>query len=292
MSVIEESLNAPAMTALVSLGLTHDQVPVLPFLTDRNDADALHTASTQYPYPASLRGTNLQMTQAEIENHHPPSPLRDIYETSGVSASPESSSAMIAGTSSSSSAELYAQSGMQDDYVGAKSFPHEQVDGTTRSLAATQRQSTTMQKALRKRQQKQRKRVRDMERKREQRSDDDQYFAMICELLDIKLSPKNTLVRRSEYLCFHLFHLRGIECFTVLGCVGELVEQRQLDDDLRRQLVTGEADFTGELDQPSAATDTCSSLPLNEHGALDGSDTGATPHSWPWSNEEWDERHD
>ena len=287
-SVIEESLNAPAMTALVSLGLTHDQVPVLPFLTDRNDADALHTASTLYPYPASLRGTNLQMTQAEIENHHPPSPLRDIYETSGVSASPESSSAMIAGTSSSSSAELYAQSGMQDDYVGAKSFPHEQVNGTTRSLAVTQRQSTTMQKALRKRQQKQRKRVRDMERKREQRSDDDQYFAMICELLDIKLSPKNTLVRRSEYLCFHLFHLRGIECFIVLGSVGELVEKHKLESDLRCQIGTSEADFTADHARRLAEADTCSYLPIDAQSALDGSDTGATSHSWPWSDGELD----
>jgi hypothetical protein len=286
--LIDESLNAPAMIALASLGLTPDQVPDFPFPMDRNDTDTFHAAYTQYPYPA-----NRPIKQAEIENHHPSSPHRDIYGGSGVSASPDSSSSIIANASSSSSTELYAQSGIQDDYVIATSFSHGQVDGTILSLAATQpqRQSTTTQKALRRRQQKQRKRVRDMERKREQRSDDDQYFAMICELLEIELSPKNTLVRRSEYLCIHLFHLRGIECFIVLGCVGELVEQRKLDDDLRRQLVTCESDFTAKLGQPSAATDTCSSLPLDEHSALDGSDTGATSHSWPWSNDEWDEEH-
>ncbi|KAF8471008.1 hypothetical protein DFH94DRAFT_770701 [Russula ochroleuca] len=253
-SVIEESLNAPVMTALVSLGLTRDHVPDLPFPTDRNDADIFHAAYTQYR-------ANRQMKQAEIENHHPLSPLRDIYGASGVSASPESSSA-----------ELYAQSGMQDDYAGT-TFPRGQVDGTTLSLAGTQRQSTTMQKAFRKGQQKQRKKVRDMVRKREQRSDDDQHFVMICGLLGISYKPKNTLVRR------------------ILDRVGELVEQRKLDDDLRRQLVTGEADFTAQLDQPSAATDTSSSFPLNEHSALDGSDIGETPRSWPWSSEEWDERH-
>ena len=206
--LIEESLNTPAMTALVSLGLTRDQVPDLPFPTDRNDADTFHDAYAQYPFPASLRGANRPIKQAEIENHHPLSPLRDIYGGHGVSASPESSSSMIANASSSST-ELYAQSRMQDDYVGATSFPRGQVDSTTLG-ATTQRQSAATRKTFWKRQQKQRKNERDKVRKRIQRSDDDQYFAMICELLDIPLGPKNTLVRRSEYLCIHLFRLKGL----------------------------------------------------------------------------------
>jgi hypothetical protein len=264
------------MTALVSLGHSLDQVPDLPFPTDRNDADTLHAAYAQYPYPGGLRGTNRQVKQAEIENHHPLSPLRDIYRVYGVSASPESSSA-----------ELYAQSGMQDDdYAGATSFPHGQVDSTTQSLAATQRQSTTMQKAFRERQQKQRKRVRDMVNKREQRSEDKQYFTMICELLGISYEPKNTLARRSEYLCIHLIHLRGIECFIVLDCVGELVEQRKPDDDLRCQIGTGEADFTAERAQRLAEAHTSSYLPINAPSGFDSSYTGTTPCSWPWSNGE------
>ena len=191
------------MTALISLGLARNQVPDLPFPTDRNDADTFHGVYAQYPFPASMRGANLPIKQAEIENHHPPSPLQDIFEGPEVPASPESSSSMIANASSSST-ELYAQSRIQDDYIGATPFLHGQVDGTTLSLAATQRQSAAMRKAIRKRQQKQRKNERDMVRKRIQRSDDDQDFAMICGLLGISHKPKNTLVRRSEYFRIHL----------------------------------------------------------------------------------------
>lgn len=44
-----------------------------------------------------------------------------------------------------------------------------------------------------------------MLRKRDQRADDRQHFATICKLLEIPLSPKKTLARRSEYPRIHLF---------------------------------------------------------------------------------------
>jgi hypothetical protein len=262
--LIDESLNAPAMTALVSLGLARDQDSDFPFPMDRNDSDTFHAAYTQYPHPA-----NRLITQAEIENHHPSTPLRDIYGGSGVSASPDSSSSMTANASSSSSTELYAQSGIQDDYVGTTSFSHGQVDGIILSLAATQQQNAATRKKVWKRQQKQRKNERDKVRKRIQRSDDDQYFAMICELLDIPLGPKNTLVRRSEYLCIHLFRLSGIESFIVLEGVGELVEQRKLDEDLQDELLTIEADTTAKRARPLVEAGSCSYLPTNAYSALD-----------------------
>ena len=51
-----------------------------------------------------------------------------------------------------------------------------------------------------------------MLRKRDQRSDDRQQFARICELLEIPLTPKKTLARRSEYPCIHLFMSLKVLC--------------------------------------------------------------------------------
>jgi hypothetical protein len=79
---------------------------------------------------------------------------------------------------------------VQDDYAAASSFSYR---GTTLSLVATRKKQTKKEK--------------DMVRKRVQRSDDGRHFARICELLEIPLNPKKTLVRRSEYLCVCLFHL-------------------------------------------------------------------------------------
>ena len=85
-----------------------------------------------------------------------------------------------------------------------------------------------------------------MLRKRDQRADDRQHFARICELLEIPLSPKKTLARRSECPCIYLIHLfmsEGIMCFLVLVGVEQLVKQRKLDDALRRRLGAGEIDL-------------------------------------------------
>jgi hypothetical protein len=201
---------------------------------------------------------------------------------------------MVVDPLSSPSAESSTHSGVQDDYPDATSSSHGQVEGITLSRMAIQGRRATMQKASRQRQQKKTKKEKDMVRKRIQRFDDEQHFEKICKLLEIPLNPKKTLVHRSEYLSFHLFHpTGGIECFIVLVGVKELVEQHKPDRDLRSELGTGEADITAERAQLSAEADTCSYLPIEARSsALEGPDPGATPHSWPWSNEELDKRHD
>jgi hypothetical protein len=102
---------------------------------------------------------------------------------------------------------------MLDDYASATSFPHGHVDDTTMSSAVTRGHSATMQKAFLETSIEGKEKVRNMVRKREQRSDDDQHFT-ICESLGILDKSKNILVCRSEYLCIHLVHLvRGNDFF-------------------------------------------------------------------------------
>jgi hypothetical protein len=189
------------MSALVLLGLslTRDQFPDLPFPTDPNDGDTLHAASTRF-YPAGWRGGIRQMEQAEIENSNPPSLPLDMYGAFGVSAPQEPSFIMNAGTSSSLSAESYTQ----DDYADATSFPSEQVEGTTLSPMVTQGQIATTQEVSRQCERKvEKKRERDKERKRTERSNNARDYARICTLLDISLTPNNTLANRGECLCIH-----------------------------------------------------------------------------------------
>jgi hypothetical protein len=88
---------------------------------------------------------------------------------------------MIVGTLSLPLAESHTQFGVQDDDADASSFH-----------VATQGQSATTQR--------QTKKEKDLVRKRIQRRDDKKDFAKICELLNIKLGPKKTLVHRSECL--------------------------------------------------------------------------------------------
>ncbi|KAI0275954.1 hypothetical protein BGY98DRAFT_1098498 [Russula aff. rugulosa BPL654] len=83
------------------------------------------------------------------------------------------------------------------------------------------------------------KKRKDMLRKRDQRAEDRQHFASICELLEIPLTPKKTLSHR------------------ILVGVEELVKQRKLDDALRCRLEAGEIDLAalrGELAQDSNDT--------------------------------------
>jgi len=78
------------------------------------------------------------------------------------------------------------------------------------------------------------KRKRDKARKRDERSNDLVTYTNICELLEIRLTPKKTLAKRGEYSCTHL--IKRIEFPIVLGAVEKLVEQRKLLRDLQRQL--------------------------------------------------------
>jgi hypothetical protein len=153
------------MSALVFLGmsLTLDQVP---FPAHPDDANTLHPASTHCAYPAGLTAATRQMELAEIMNYNYLTPPRDVYGVSGLSAPPDSASAMIADTLSSLLAESYTQSGVQDDYTDASSLPQGQVEGTTLSPVATRGQSAITQRRMKK--------EKDVERQRGRRFDDEQ----------------------------------------------------------------------------------------------------------------------
>jgi hypothetical protein len=115
------------------------------------------------------------------------------------SAPPGSSSTMIA--NSSSSAESYTQPGVQEDYA---SFPLGQVGSTSEDFVTTQGQIATAQETSFSRERRiQRKKDMDKARKRVDRSNDDQDYERICELLNISLTPKKSRAHRSECLWIH-----------------------------------------------------------------------------------------
>ena len=63
----------------------------------------------------------------------------------------------------------------------------------------TRGQNATAQEASSQREQKgQGKRAKDRERKKAERSNDKRAYERICELLEISMSPRNTLADRSE----------------------------------------------------------------------------------------------
>ena len=160
------------------------------------------------PYPShhlkscsSLSSNLTSGTASQAQSHlpWPPSPRSLSYSQHTLT---ESYSKISSDILSSPSTESYGQSGEQDDYPDATSFPRGQVEGTTLGLVVmeTQGQSVVTQKAPRKRQQnlqKQLKKRKDMEWKRAQRFDDGKTFEKICELLKILARPKKTLVCRS-----------------------------------------------------------------------------------------------
>ena len=186
-------LLGPSLTVLTS-----------PFPTDPSQPSTPHsTSSQQYAYSTSRRGGSRQMEQTEIENQNCLS-SQNIYSY-GVpvlsnSAPPESSSTMIAGSSTSISAEPYTQPGVQDDY-DLTSFPLGQVGSTSEDLVTTQGQiATAQERSFSRARRIQRKKEMDKARKRVDRSNDDQDYARICELLNISLRPKKTRAHRSECL--------------------------------------------------------------------------------------------
>ena len=209
---------------LLVMSLASDQVPALLFPTDPRYLDAPYVASP--PTPTGWRGTDRPLEQEEIENHNPLS-SQDIYGVSMLPAPPElSSHTMIAGTSSLLSVESYTPSGLQDNYTESTSLPCGPVESTTENAMTTQGQITTTQEASRgrkvqrksekgearkkvtdrirkKEQDKARKREQDKIRKRVDRDSDEQDYGEICDLLNIKLKPKNKLAHRSEYLYIH-----------------------------------------------------------------------------------------
>jgi hypothetical protein len=123
--------------------------------------------------------------------------------------------------------------------------------GATYSPAVIQEHNRATQKMSRQREQKaQVKRERDKTRKRKERSTNLETYTSICELLEIRLTPQNTLANRSECSCICL--IKGIEFPIVLEAVENLVEQRKLLCDLKRQLDEAEtqaAALRGKLAQ-------------------------------------------
>ncbi|KAH9953982.1 hypothetical protein BC827DRAFT_1158968 [Russula dissimulans] len=107
--------------------------------------------------------------------------------------------------------------------------------GATYSPAVIQEHNRATQKMSRQREQKaQVKRERDKTRKRKERSTNLETYTSICELLEIRLTPQNTLANR------------------ILEAVENLVEQRKLLCDLKRQLDEAEtqaAALRGKLAQ-------------------------------------------
>ena len=145
------------------------------------DDNVRHVAATQIDF--AMRGTNFQFVQEEIVDHS------EAQGTSGSSDPRRLSPTMIVDFSSPSG-ELSSES-LAHNYP---SSPHGHAEGTAHPglNAATQTS-----------QRRERKKEKDKTRKRNQRSRKAQDEQRICDLLEIRLKPKNTLAHRSECLCIH-----------------------------------------------------------------------------------------
>jgi hypothetical protein len=131
---------------------------------------------------------------AEYSGYWPPSPLWDSEGASGPSDPPGPTIDAL----SSPSRDLYPQSRGQDDHPYGTSSHRGQVEGAAQNPVATQGQYATTGKASPWHERKVTKKVKDMERKRTDRSNNARDNARICELLNISLAPINTLSNRSE----------------------------------------------------------------------------------------------
>ena len=173
-----------------------------PFPTDPSQFGTPHSTSPQYPYSSGRRGGDQQVEREVVENHKTLS-SKDIYAygVPAFSAPPESSSTIIAGFSTSLPTESYTQPCVQDDLTSVFGG---QAGSTSGDIVATQGQIATAQEASSSRERRvQRKKDMDKARKRHDRSNDDQDYARICELLNISLTPKKTRAHRSECLWIH-----------------------------------------------------------------------------------------
>ncbi|KAF8495802.1 hypothetical protein F5888DRAFT_541863 [Russula emetica] len=164
------------------------------------------------------------MEQAGIVTHNPFTLPQWTHGVPGPSAPTELPSTIIPDTLPLH-VQSYTPSGVQASHWTSREHHNEpDVDpGTERAhVESVSPEASTKPSKKRK----------DMLRKRDQRADDRQHFARICELLEIPLSPKKSLACRIRV---------GIE---------ELVKQRKLDDALRLRLGAGEIDLAalrGEL---------------------------------------------
>ncbi|KAI0271800.1 hypothetical protein BGY98DRAFT_199323 [Russula aff. rugulosa BPL654] len=150
--------------------------------------DTHHDTPLQTCYAAGWAGTNSQNVQ-EVRLDH--------LEAQGSScpSDPPGSSRTNAGTSSSLFGALCSQPVAHDDFPHV-TLSHEYAEVATQRTAVTQGQSATTQAAQRRRQKAQEKREKDRIRKAADRASDDQAYSRVCQLLAVKLGPKNTRSKR------------------------------------------------------------------------------------------------
>lgn len=204
--------------ALAFSDLSHAHDRVLDSFFDGHliDDDTRHLAPIQAHRAAGWGSINLRTVQEGTVDH---------LEARGASGSDTSgsSSMMVADTSSSLSDDgFYSQYWAPDDYPCTTSSSRGQV-GAAQNHVVTQGHDAAKQEALRRHEQKTReKREGDRRRKAADRAGDDRAYPRVCELLAIKLDPKNTLSQRSECLCIH--RVGGVERIVVLRSV-ESIDQ-------------------------------------------------------------------
>jgi hypothetical protein len=170
--------------------LTHDQVPDPYSENPFHDIDTLRAARGGPYYSVHPGGSDLQMGQGGptyYSDYCPPLPIQGSWGDSGPSDPQER-------TADTLSSELYPR------------FTVGRVEGAAQDPVATQGQHATTGIAPSLREGKVAKKVRDRERKRIDRSNNARDNARICELLNISMTPKNTLSNRSE--CWCIIHPR------------------------------------------------------------------------------------
>ena len=172
------------------------------------DNDTRYRASMQAHFAAGWGSTNFQDgTVDRLEAQR-----ASGFEPSG------SSSRMIANSSSSLSDDSdgsYPQYGVQDDYPHATSSSHGQVEGVSQNHAVAQGLDA-------KQEAREKKKEKDRLRKEAERAADERAYSRVCQMLAVKLDPKNTRSERSECLCIH--RVGSIECYVVLKGV-ESIDQ-------------------------------------------------------------------
>ena len=189
--------------------LTVDQVPGSPFemgfnYNDTNTDDAAQTCGPFLNDP-------LPDSRPQYEQPNFPPPPHDVRRDPVPYDQPGSLSTIVRAPGLSLHARFNEPPGLEgfNTVTGSSSG---QMLGAGASLLAVQEQSPTTQEAFQTHKERLRPKMeKDRVRKHNQRSIDSQSYARICEVLNISLSPRNTLAYRSECLCVIL--AEDVECF-------------------------------------------------------------------------------
>ncbi len=193
-------------TGFLDLSHSHHQF-LDPYWHLHGDYNPHVAPSMQVHLAAGLESINSHITQQGTVNHW------GAQGASGISDPSGSSYMTTPDTPGSQPDEGNSQSGAQDGNPPATLSSRGQVEGAAQSQAVTHGQDAITQ-AQRREQRVQKKREKDRERKEAERKYDDQAYAMVCKLLEIRSKPKNKRSERSE--CLHTHRIGGIECRIVL----------------------------------------------------------------------------